>query len=142
LAAGWQPVLSADKFLRAGAVGSAAYLIVALPFTGGINGRVLGHRLAATPLTITLVIAAGLVVIALWLWMAQATSQGKNWARILSTALFGLATLELIGNHGVPQVFCAALTWLTGLAAVWLLWRPASSAFFRRCRQAAVTRQP
>jgi hypothetical protein len=136
------PVLSAGKFLRAGAVSSSAYLIVALPFTGSINGRVLGHRLAATPLTITLVIAVGLVVIALWLWMAQATSQGKNWARILSTALFGLATLELIGNHGVAQLFCAVLTWLTGLAAVWLLWRPASSAFFKRCRQAAVTRQP
>jgi hypothetical protein len=23
------------------------------------------------------------------------------------------------------------LTWLAGLAAVWLLWRPASSAFFK-----------
>jgi len=23
------------------------------------------------------------------------------------------------------------LTWLVGLAAVWLLWRPASSAFFK-----------
>jgi hypothetical protein len=30
------------------------------------------------------------------------------------------------------------LTWLTGLAAVWLLRCPASSAFFRRCRQAAL----
>jgi uncharacterized membrane protein len=29
------------------------------------------------------------------------------------------------------QVFCAALIWLIGLAAVWLLWRPASSAFFK-----------
>ena len=81
-------------------------------------------------------------MIALWLWMAQATSQGRSWARILSTALFGLATLELIGNHGFVQLFCAVLTWLSGRAAVWLLWRPASSAFFRRCRQAALTRQP
>jgi len=130
------PVLRAGRFLRAGAVSSAAYLIVALPFMGGIKGRAFGQRLTATPLTITLVVVLGLVVIALWLWMARATSQGKNWARILSTVLFGLATLELIGNHGVAQVFCAVLTWLTGLAAVWLLWRPASSAFFKRCRQA------
>ena len=84
----------------------------------------------------------------LWLWMARATSQGRNWARILSTVLFGLATLELlsalevIGKDGVAQAFFAALTWLSGLAAVWLLWRPASSAFFMRCRQAALTRQP
>jgi hypothetical protein len=136
------PVLSAGKFMYAGAVSSAAYLIVALPFMGDSKGRVLGHPLTAAPLTITLVIVVGLAVIALWLWMARATSQGRNWARILSTVLFALATLELTGNHGVAQVFCAVLTWLTGLAAVWLLWRPASSAFFRRCRQAALTRQP
>jgi hypothetical protein len=133
------PVLSAGRFMYAGAVSSAAYLIVTLPFMGDVKGRVLGHRLTAAPLTITLVIVVGLVVIALWLWMARATSQGRNWARMLSTVLFGLATLELIGNHGVVQLFCAVLTWLTGLAAVWLLWRPASSAFFRRSRPAALT---
>ena len=44
-----------------------------------------------------MVIVSGLVAIALWLWMARATRQGRNWARILSTVLFGLATLELIG---------------------------------------------
>jgi hypothetical protein len=72
-----------------------------------------------------------LALIALWLWMARATSQGKNWARISSMVLFALATLQLIGNHGVVQVLTAVLTWLTGLPAVWLLWRPASSAFFK-----------
>ena len=45
--------------------------------------------------------------------------------------LFTLATLQLIESRGVAQVFCAALTWLIGLAAVWLLWRPACSAFFK-----------
>ena len=104
-----------------------------LPFTGDVKGHVLGHRLTATPLTITLVILAGLAVIALWLWMARATSQGKNWARILSTVLFGLATLELTGPHGLALA-AAVLTWLSGLAAVWLLWRPASSAFFNKAR--------
>jgi len=62
--------------------------------------------------------------------MARTTSQGKNWARILSTVLFALATLELlsalegIGKDGVAQAFFAGLTWLSGLAAVWMLWRP------------------
>jgi hypothetical protein len=102
------PVLSAGKFMHAGAVSSAAYLIVTLPFAGDIKGSVLGHPLTATPLAITLVTVAGLIVIALWLWLARATSRGRNWARILSTVLFGLATLELIGNHGVAQVCCAA----------------------------------
>ena len=45
---------------------------------------------------ITLAMVFGLAVIALWLWMARANGQGRNWARILCTVLFGLATLELI----------------------------------------------
>ena len=42
----------------------------------------------------------GLVEIALWLWMARANGQGRNWARIVSTVLFGLATLQLRGAAG------------------------------------------
>jgi hypothetical protein len=145
------PVLTAVKFMHAGAIGTAAYLIIALAFVGDNQAyhlTVLGHHLTTAqlshlrPLIITVVIAAGLAMIALWLWLARANSQGRNWARILSTVLLGLATLALTGDHGVVQVFCAWLTWLTGLAAVGLLWRPASSAFFRQCRQAARTRQP
>jgi hypothetical protein len=135
------PVLTAARFMHAGAVGTATYLVVALPFISDIHGKMLGHRLTATPLTITLVLLAGLAMIALWLWMARATSQGKNWARILCTVLFGLATLQLLGNHGVAQVIFAALTWLTGLPAVLLLWRPASSAFFKSAT-AARSRPP
>ena len=86
------------------------------------------------PLIVTLVIVFGLVLIGLWLWLAREVSRGWNWARILSTVLFGGATLELTGLHNAGQVFWAMLTWLTGLAAVWQLWRPASSAFFRSAR--------
>ena len=135
------PVLTAAKFMHGGAISSAAYLIAALPFMGDIHGKVLGHRLTVTPLTITLVTVVGLAVIALWLWMARATSQGRNWARILSTVLFALATLELlsalegIGKDGVAQALFAGLTWLSGLAAVWMLWRPASSAFFKSAKE-------
>ena len=137
-----KPVLTAAKVMYGGAVTSAAYVIAVLPFIGDIHGRFFGHRLTATPLTITLVIVVfGLIPIALWLWMARATSQGWNWARILSTVLFILATLQLIESRGIAPVFCAALTWLSGLAAVWLLWRPASSAFFKSAR-AARSRPP
>jgi hypothetical protein len=74
--------------------------------------------------------------------MARANGRGRNWARILSTVLFGLATLQLTGVFRTPVshagvggialgVIFPVLTWLVGLAAVWLLWRPASSAFFK-----------
>ena len=127
------PVLTAIKLMYGGAASTAAvFLIAALPFIGDIHGRIFGHPLTATPLTITLVIVLGLVPVALWLWMARAVGQGRNWARIVSTVLFVLATLELQGEHGVLSVFLAWVTWLTGLAVVWLLWRPASRAFFKR----------
>jgi hypothetical protein len=128
------PVLTAVKLMYGGAASTAAvFLIAALPFIGDIHGRFFGHRVTATPLSITLVIVIfGLVPVGLWLWMARAVGQGRNWARILSTVLFVLATLELQGEHGVLSVFLAWVTWLTGLAVVWLLWRPASRAFFKR----------
>ena len=134
------PVLSAARFMYGGAVSTAVLLIAVLPFIGDIHGKVLGYRLTPTPLTIALGAVAGLALIGLWLWMARATSQGKNWARILSTVLFGLATLEflsalgVIGKNGVAQALFAGLTWLSGLAAVWMLWRPASSAFFKSAK--------
>jgi hypothetical protein len=129
-----KPVLTAAKFMYGGAVTSAAYLIAVLPFTDDVKGNVLGHRMTATPLIITLVVLVGLAEIGLWLWMARATSQGKNWARIVSTVLFGLATLDLAGPHGLALA-AAALTWLSGLAAVWFLWRPASNLFFKSTRR-------
>ena len=153
----WPPapasVLTAVKLIYAGAAVSAAELVIGLALiivdiTVAARGRFLGHSLTAPqqrPLIITLWIIFSLVVIALWLWMARANPQGRNWARILSTVLFGLATLQLRGDftqpvrhagfgvtvlyYGGTALFVAA--WLVGAAAVWQLWRPASSAFFK-----------
>jgi len=147
------PVLTAVKLMYAGAAASAVELIIGLALIivdieAAARGQFLGHTLTAPqmrPLIITLWIVFSLVVIALWLWMARANGQGRNWARILSTVLFGLATLQLRGdftqpvshagfgvtvlNYGSTALFVAA--WLVGAAAVWQLWRPASSAFFK-----------
>jgi hypothetical protein len=140
------PVLDAVKLMYGGAAGTVVQLIIALAYIGDIKAyhlTVLGHHLTTAqlshlrPLIITVVIAVALVLVALWLWMARAAGQGKSWARIMSTVLFGLATLELTGIHGIAQLFWAMLTWLTGLVAVWLLWRPASTAFFRQRRPKA-----
>jgi len=140
------PVLSAAKLMYAGAAVSAITLIISMAIaiddvTAAARGRWLSYSLTPAvlsqhkPLIITLVMVSGLAVIALWLWMARANGQGRNWARILSTVLFGLATLELTANHGLARLFWA-ITWLAGLGAVWLLWRPASSAFFKPHRVA------
>jgi hypothetical protein len=148
-----EPVLTAVKLMYAGAAVSAVELIIGLALIivdikAAARGQFLGHSLTAPqlrPLIITLWIVFGLVVIALWLWMARAGGQGRKWARILSTVLFGLATLQLrdaftqpvshagfgatVLYYGGTALLVAA--WLVGAAAVWLLWRPASSAFFK-----------
>jgi hypothetical protein len=138
------PVLTAVKLMYFGAAVNTVTLIIVLALIGGNKAdghlRWNGHSVTAAqlshlkPVIIMVTIVAGLVVPALWLWMARANGQGRNWARILSTVLFGLATLQLTGNNGDVEVLSTALIWLVGLAAVWLLWRPASSAFFKQQR--------
>jgi hypothetical protein len=144
-------VRAAVRLMYAGAALSAAELVIGLALIiadiqVAARGQFLGHSLAAhKPLVITVWIVFGLAVIALWLWMARANGQGRNWARHVSGVLFVLATLQLHGAftrpvgqagfevtvlyYGSAVLFVAA--WLAGGAALWLLWRPASTAFFK-----------
>ena len=144
-------VRAAVRLMYAGAAVSAAGLIIGLALIiidiqVAARGQFLGHSLAAhKPLVITVWIVFGLVGVSCWLWMARANGQGRNWARSVSTVLFVLATLELGGAftrpvshagsgavvlyYGDAVLFAAG--WLVGGAAVWLLWRPASDAFFK-----------
>jgi hypothetical protein len=162
------PLLTAVKLMYAGAAVSTVTVIISLALIPAIKAALgtatpslTAAQLSHVNMLITVAMISGLAVIAVWLWMARANGQGRSWARILSTVLFGLATLELIrarpqypggylahfavGGHVysvIHSVFGAAvlglivpvLLWLTGLAAVWLLWRPASSAFFKHQR--------
>ena len=101
------PVLTAVKLMCAG----AAVVAVSLssrssrcPSSAAARPPLRRVWAAASrgPVVITVGTVGGLVVIALWLWMARANSQGRDWARILSTVLFGLATLQLIGGFSEP----------------------------------------
>jgi len=136
-------VVNAVKLMYIGAAVSTVSLIVAFIDIGGTKAAIKRARpdLTATQVNqlntfiITLAIVSGLIGIALWLWMARANGQGKNWARIVSTVLFGLATLDLIGVFSQPKTAIGlvfpVLTWLVGAATIWLLWRPDSTAFFK-----------
>lgn len=102
----------------------------------GLSGATLrlGDRSESFAVAITVGLLGSLVVVALWLWMARATSQGRNWARILSTVLFALASLELISfashSESLLGLIFWAPTWVVSAASIWQLWRPASGAFF------------
>ena len=159
------PVRTAVKLMYAGAAVSAVTLVISLALVPAVTaalGKATPSLTAAQASDvnelIVLAMVFGLAVVAVWLWMARATGRGRNWARILSTVLFGAATLELItarpqhpggylahfviGGHGysvIHSVFGATvlglivpgLLWLTGVTVVWLLWRPACSVFFK-----------
>ena len=145
-------VRAAVKLMYAGAVVSTVNLILLLTVIADIKRyhAILGYHLTAAQLSqlntrfITTFIVLDLVPIAMWLWMARACGRGRNWARVVSTALFGAATLNLTSAFSwlppgihltfVPMIYGPALPvlyWLVGLVVVWLLWRPASRAFFR-----------
>jgi len=96
---------------------------------GGATLRLLGHR---QPLAVDIVLGSivALFLVALWMWMARANGRGDRRARIFSTVLLALATLHLSVSRGLAQLVFAVAIWLVGLAAVWLLWRPASSKYF------------
>ena len=136
-------VVNAVKLMYAGAAVSTISLIVSLVNIGGTKTEIRKARPNLTvaqvnqlnTFIIALALLSGIVGIALWLWMARANSQGKNWARIVSTVLFCLATLDLVGVIGEPKTVLGlifpVLTWLIGVATVFLLWRAPSSAFFK-----------
>ena len=137
------PVMNAVKLMYVGAAVSTVSLIISLADIGGVKTAIKKAKPSWTAaqvnqydrFLITVAIVSGVIGIALWLWMARANNQGKNWARILSTVLFCLATLDLIGVFSQPKTVLGLvfplLTWLVGLGAVFLLWRPESSAFFK-----------
>ena len=85
---------------------------------------------------IAILIVEAAVGIGLWLLMAWANKQGKNWARNTATVLFALDTISaLLGFSTEPKTLLGLLfpllTWLIGLGAVFLLWRKENNGFFR-----------
>jgi len=144
-------VRAAVKLMYAGAAVSTVNLIILLAVFADIKAYhvILRQHLTAaqvsqySTLVITVCTLWALVPIAVWLWMARACGRGRNWARIVSTVLVGVATLNLTGAFNwfsgihltlVPMIYgptLPVLYWLVGLAVVWLLWRPGSRAFFR-----------
>jgi hypothetical protein len=139
-------VLNAVKLMYAGAAVSAVSLIVSLIIPLASVASTKASIKKAHPsftasqvnqafnLGIGLAIVFGVLGAGLWLWMARASSQGRNWARILSTVFFGIATLELLPALSAPALLGLAFTlllWVIGAAAVFFLWRGESSEFFK-----------
>jgi hypothetical protein len=88
-----------------------------------------------------------------WLLMACLALAGYGWARIASAIFFGAYLVALVPDviisfipaasrqsAGFGIVAGVGLELLAGLAAIVLLFRPASGRFFSACRQARAAR--
>ena len=77
----------------------------------------------------------GVIAAALWIWMALSCKAGKSWARIVSSVLFAISTLQVLGGikapYGAGVRIGGLVVWLIGLAAIVLLWQRESTAYFR-----------
>jgi hypothetical protein len=136
-------VATAVKLMYAGAAVTTVGLIISLADVSGIKAATKKAKPSWTPaqvnqydrFVIIVTILSGVLGIALWLWMARANGRGKSWARIVSTVLFCVATLDLIGVFSQPKTLLGLLfpilTWLIGLGAVFLLWRKENNDFYQ-----------
>jgi len=122
----------------AGVIIVAAAIISKHPGAAAVRA---GSGRATVGGVVALTVLLSLIEIALWLGIARACRNGKSWARVTGTVLFGLHTLGFLGvlanSHpgiGLAKVL-TILSWLIACGAVVFLWQRPSSAFF----QAAAT---
>lgn len=142
-------VLAAVKVMYAGAVLSALAAVLALVTTGSLRTAIhkahplLDHSRVQSAVTFDVVIAvvAGVIGIAVWLWMAHANKAGESWARVVASVVFGLNTLGLLAVVTRPDSLLGkAITvviWVVGLATIILLWQRDASNYYDASRRLA-----
>jgi len=136
-------VRSAVKAMYVGAALSALGVVLAAAGRSTIRHAVLqrfpdysdAQVRAAVNFGLAFAVLIGVIGVALWLWMAYANGKGEEWARILSSVLFGIDTLALLFNflassRTALRTVGSVIVWAVGLVAIVLLWRPESSAYF------------
>ena len=150
-------VQRAVKLMLAGAAASTVYLVFGVIVTAGqrnslINALIANNKTQPVSKQLTLsqihtlatfyvveTVIIGLIAIALWLWMARMNSGPRNWARITASVFFLLWTYYTYVSIGqtrgaatlITSTVIVLLIWLLGVASLFLLWRPQSTAFFK-----------
>jgi Protein kinase domain len=129
-----ESVHNAVRLMYAGAAFTAVYALGIIVVASALIKKHPGHTTLAG--VAVLAVLLSLVEIGLWLGIAQACRNGKNWARVAGTVLFGLHTLgflAVLGNAhpgiGLTKLL-TAIGWLIGCGAVVFLWQRPSSVFF------------
>jgi hypothetical protein len=147
----------AVKLMLAGAAVSTVYLVFGVIVTAGARNSLISaliksndtepkskqltlsqiHTLATFYVAETAIV--GVIAIALWLWMARMNIRGRTWARITASVFFLLWTYYTYVSIGqtrgdatlIISTAFVLLTWVIGVASLYLLWRPQSTAFIK-----------
>ena len=138
------PVQQAARYMLVGAVVTAIWQIYWIVVTAAhkasltnANGKpVTNSQMAAIILT---TIVFTVLISAIWVLVARLNQAGKSWARWAATVLFALwsystyRSIPLVtrGGYWIVNIIIMLAIWLIGLAVIYLLWRPDSTAFFK-----------
>jgi hypothetical protein len=138
-----QSVLRAVQAMYAGAAVSLIGIVIGLTTLSSAKSQIESQHPGWTTaqvnssmhLAVGSLIVSGLIGAALWLWMARTCKAGKGWARIVSSVLFAIETVNVIAGAAVPggnvtRIY-AIVVWLVGAVAIFLLWQRTSSEYFR-----------
>jgi hypothetical protein len=142
-----QSITRAVQLMYAGAAASLIGIIIALTTLSSIKSQIISKNPTLTTtqvnnaehVAIGILIASGLLGAALWLWMAQSSKAGKNWARIVSTVLFAIQTINVlagasaVASGGASRIYSIVI-WLIGLGAIIFLWQRSSTEYFKAPR--------
>jgi hypothetical protein len=142
-----QSITRAVQLMYAGAVASLIGIVIALTTLSSIKSQIISRNPSLTTtqvnnaehVAIGILIASGLIGAALWLWMAQSSKAGKNWARIVSTVLFAIQTINVVAgasavaSGGASRIYSIVI-WLIGLGAIIFLWQRSSTEYFKAPR--------
>jgi len=139
-------VRNAVRLMYAGAAFSAIDLIVSLITAGQISTAIQNAHpqwsharvTANAHAELTASVIVWLVTIGFWVVMARTNQAGRGWARIVATVLSVLSTLSFVEAVIEPGPLVSKLIylplWAVGVAAVILLWRPATTDYIRSGR--------
>jgi hypothetical protein len=85
-------------------------------------------------------VAAAVLGLVCWAWLAVATRRGNGWTRIAGTvllAIYSICTLTVVfGTHRDPgPQFTTVVVWAIGVATVIPLWSQQARDFFYAWRK-------
>jgi hypothetical protein len=136
-------VLNAIKVMYAGAVVSVIHIVADVSDQGATKTAIEKKNPSLSISSVNTIVhvalfaevIAGLLGAILFIWIARSCRNGKNWARKTGTVLWFIAILGTVydltaATATLSEILNFAVV-LIGLAALVLLWRASSSAYFK-----------